>query len=104
MDTDTIGIDGVAQTMALAKLGEPIAGGVDDGACVRLTPVSSCKAPDAPEALTARSFLANAYRATGLYAATLLHQPDVADCERVHGADHRAPVAHASTRHPYTSQ
>lgn len=45
--------------------------------------------PDAPDTLTARSFLASAYRAAGdLDTATPLHQQNLDDCERVHGADH----------------
>jgi tetratricopeptide (TPR) repeat protein len=45
--------------------------------------------PDAAETLTARSFLASAYRAAGdLTTATPLHVRNLADSERVLGADH----------------
>lgn len=44
---------------------------------------------DAEATLTARSFLASAYRAAGdLATATPLHRQNLADCERVFGADH----------------
>jgi tetratricopeptide (TPR) repeat protein len=44
--------------------------------------------PDAPDTLTARSFLASAYRAAGdLAAATPLHEQNLADCERTLGLD-----------------
>ena len=47
------------------------------------------RGPDAPETLTARSFLASAYRAAGdLTTAGPLHARNLADCERVLGADH----------------
>jgi hypothetical protein len=44
---------------------------------------------DDPDTLTARSFLASAYRAAGdMSTAGPLHQRNLADCERVLGADH----------------
>jgi tetratricopeptide (TPR) repeat protein len=59
--------------------------------------------PDAPDTLTARSFLASAYRATGdLAAATPLHQQNLADSERVLGADHpETLVARANLAYLY---
>jgi tetratricopeptide (TPR) repeat protein len=45
--------------------------------------------PDATETLTARSYLASAYRAAGdMATAGPLHQRNLADCERVLGTDH----------------
>jgi len=53
------------------------------GACQHM------QGPDSTDTLTARSFLASAYRAAGdLTAAAPLHQQNLADCERVLGADH----------------
>ena len=62
--------------------------------------------PDAPDTLTARSFLASAYRAAGdLAAATPLHQLNLADCERVLGADHpETLVARANLAYLYALQ
>ena len=54
--------------------------------------VDACRqlyGPDTLETLTARSFLASAYRAAGdLDAAAPLHELNVADSERVLGEDH----------------
>ena len=58
---------------------------------------------DAPGTLTARSFLASAYRAAGdLATATTLHQQNLADCERVLGRDHpETLVARANLAYLY---
>lgn len=62
--------------------------------------------PDAPDTLTARSFLASAYRAAGdLDTATPLHQQNLDDCERIHGADHpETLVARANLAYLYALQ
>jgi tetratricopeptide (TPR) repeat protein len=62
--------------------------------------------PDAPDTLTARSFLASAYRAAGdLATATPMHEQNLADCERVLGADHpETLVARANLAYLYTLQ
>jgi tetratricopeptide (TPR) repeat protein len=62
--------------------------------------------PDAPGTLTARSFLASAYRAAGdLPAASPLHQQNLADCERVLGTDHpQTLVARANLAYLYALQ
>lgn len=62
--------------------------------------------PDALDTLTARSFLASAYRAAGdLATATPLHQQNLADCERVLGADHpETLVARANLAYLYALQ
>jgi tetratricopeptide (TPR) repeat protein len=62
--------------------------------------------PDAPDTLTARSFLASAYRAAGdLATATPLHEQNLTDSERVLGADHpEALVARANLAYLYALQ
>jgi tetratricopeptide (TPR) repeat protein len=62
--------------------------------------------PDALETLTARSFLASAYRAAGdLATAAPLHQENLADCERILGADHpETLVARANLAYLYALQ
>jgi len=62
--------------------------------------------PDDPDTLTARSFLASAYRAAGdLATATPLHQQNLADCERVLGPDHPETfVARANLAYLYALQ
>jgi tetratricopeptide (TPR) repeat protein len=61
--------------------------------------------PDAPDTLTARSFLASAYRAAGDLEATPLHQQNLDDCERVYGADHpETLVARANLAYLYAMQ
>lgn len=62
--------------------------------------------PDDPDTLTARSFLASAYRAAGdLATATPLHEQNAADSERVHGADHpETLVARANLAYLYALQ
>jgi tetratricopeptide (TPR) repeat protein/transcriptional regulator with XRE-family HTH domain len=57
-------------------------------------------------ALTARSFLASAYRAAGdLSTAAPLHQQNLADCERVLGADHpETLVSRANLAYLYALQ
>jgi tetratricopeptide (TPR) repeat protein len=59
--------------------------------------------PDDPDTLTARSFLASAYRASGdLVAATPLHEQNLADCERILGPDDRETlVARANLAYLY---
>ena len=62
--------------------------------------------PDALDTLTARSFLASAYRAAGdMATAGILHQRNLADCERVLGADHPDTlVARANLAYLYAWQ
>ena len=62
--------------------------------------------PDAPDTLTARSFLASAYRAAGdLTAAAPLHQQNLTDCERILGPDHpQTLVARANLGYLYALQ
>jgi tetratricopeptide (TPR) repeat protein len=62
--------------------------------------------PDTLEALTARSYLASAYRAAGdPTAAAPLHQQNLADCERVLGTDHpQTLVARANLGYLYALQ
>ncbi|RCG22822.1 tetratricopeptide repeat protein [Sphaerisporangium album] len=62
--------------------------------------------PDALDTLTARSFLASAYRAAGdLTTATPLHQRNLADSERILGEDHpETLVARANLAYLYALQ
>jgi hypothetical protein len=71
--------------------------------------VDACRqlhGPDTLETLTARSFLASAYRAAGdLDAAAPLHELNVADSERVLGEDHRQTLdARANLAYLYALQ
>jgi hypothetical protein len=60
----------------------------------------------APDTLTARSFLANAYRAAGdLASAAALHQQNLTDCEQILGTDHPDTlVARANLAYLYALQ
>jgi hypothetical protein len=62
--------------------------------------------PDAVDTLTARSFLASAYRGAGdLAAAAPLHQMNLSDCARVLGEDHpETLVARANLAYLYALQ
>ncbi len=62
--------------------------------------------PDAPDSLTARSFLTSAYRAAGdLATATPLHEQNLADCERILGReDPETLVARANLAYLYALQ